>query len=387
MDFTLGIYRSLLSELQSRGYKFVSFKEYLNICNRGLDNNIIILRHDVDLLPQNALTMALMEYDLGIRGTYYFRIIPDSFNVGVIELIAELGHEVGYHYEDVDLVVKRQTANVKRETANGKRQVSEVIGDRLKVIGDRWQVEVGGRRSEVRGQKLDVRSQKFNGNVEETIPETRNKEPETSAQHPAPDLIDLAMESFVKNLEKMRKIADIKTICMHGSPLSKYDNRLLWTKYDYRDYGIIGEPYFDVDFSQVAYYTDTGRRWDGEAVSVRDKVTPVQRSLGVVGGDRLQVSGDRLQVKGDRSHRSINKPETTPSHLSPNTYHLTPDTCFPKFRTTSEMIKAIEEGRFPQKAMLTIHPQRWHDCPLLWVRELVWQNVKNMGKRLLVRLR
>ena len=84
---------------------------------------------------------------------------------------------------------------------------------------------------------------------------------------------------------------------MHGSPMSPYDNRLLWTKYDYRDYGIIGEPYFDVDFSEVAYYTDTGRRWDGDSVSVRDKM---------VLGDRSEVKGDMSQVKGDRSRRSIN---------------------------------------------------------------------------------
>ena len=42
--------------------------------------------------------------------------------------------------------------------------------------------------------------------------------------------------------------------------------------YDYRDYGIIAEPYFDVDFDEVFYLTDTGRRWDGDSVSVRDKV-------------------------------------------------------------------------------------------------------------------
>ena len=59
---------------------------------------------------------------------------------------------------------------------------------------------------------------------------------------------------------------------MHDSPLSKYDNRLLWKYYNYRDYGIIGEPYFDIDFNDVFYLTDTGRRWDGEKVSVRDKV-------------------------------------------------------------------------------------------------------------------
>jgi hypothetical protein len=46
----------------------------------------------------------------------------------------------------------------------------------------------------------------------------------------------------------------------------------LWKRYDYRELGIIGEPYLDVDFDEVFYLTDTGRRWDGEAVSVRDKV-------------------------------------------------------------------------------------------------------------------
>ncbi|MBC8179929.1 hypothetical protein H8E88_02285 [candidate division KSB1 bacterium] len=48
------------------------------------------------------------------------------------------------------------------------------------------------------------------------------------------------IEDFRSNLEMLRKLYPVKTICMHGSPLSKYDNRLLWEKYDYRDYGIIG---------------------------------------------------------------------------------------------------------------------------------------------------
>jgi hypothetical protein len=56
------------------------------------------------------------------------------------------------------------------------------------------------------------------------------------------------------------------------SPRSKYNNRDLWKRYDYRDFGIIGEPYFDVDFDKMFYLTDTGRRWDGWRVSVRDKV-------------------------------------------------------------------------------------------------------------------
>jgi len=46
----------------------------------------------------------------------------------------------------------------------------------------------------------------------------------------------------------------------------------LWKRYDYKGLGIIAEPYLDIDYNQVFYITDTGRRWDGDRVSVRDKV-------------------------------------------------------------------------------------------------------------------
>ena len=42
------------------------------------------------------------------------------------------------------------------------------------------------------------------------------------------------------------------------------------------DYGIIGEPYFDVTFDEVLYLTDTGRRWDGDAFNIRDKVETLE---------------------------------------------------------------------------------------------------------------
>jgi len=59
---------------------------------------------------------------------------------------------------------------------------------------------------------------------------------------------------------------------MHGSPLSKYDNRKLWEEYDYRDFGIVEESYFDMDFLDVLYLTDTGRSWNSENYNVIDRV-------------------------------------------------------------------------------------------------------------------
>jgi len=142
------------------------------------------LRHDVDARKFNSLRAAQIEAEMGIVGTFNFRIVTQSFDPDVIKQIADLGHEIGYHYEDFSIAK-----------------------------GD----------------------------------------------------YDQAIKSFEQNLAKLRHIVPVETICMHGSPLSKYDNRKLWEIYNYRRFGLIGEPYFDLDFSK--YYTlpipvavGTGRR-------------------------------------------------------------------------------------------------------------------------------
>jgi hypothetical protein len=143
-------------------------------------------------------------------------------------------------------------------------------------------------------------------------------------------IMEQALKNFALNLEEFRKVCPITTICMHGSPMSKYDSRDLWKNASYRDYGIIAEPYFDVDFDKVFYLTDTGRRWDGEKFSVRDKVK----------------SEFNLQ-----------------------------------FRTTDEIIAACRNNALPQQIMFTFHPQRWTNSPLLWIIEYISQRSKNLIKR------
>lgn len=57
------------------------------------------------------------------------------------------------------------------------------------------------------------------------------------------------------------------------------------------------------------------------------------------------------------------------------------------FNSTKDIIKAAKGGRLPDQIMITIHPQRWNDAFIPWMKELVWQNVKNQGKRVLLKLR
>lgn len=60
--------------------------------------------------------------------------------------------------------------------------------------------------------------------------------------------MEAAVGHFEKQLTHFRQFYPVRTVCMHGSPASRYDNRDLWKQYNYRDFGVIGEPYFDVDF-------------------------------------------------------------------------------------------------------------------------------------------
>lgn len=242
-DFTFDTYEELIRSVLRLEVPVKTFAEVME----DPSSDFIVFRHDVDLKPGNSLRIAQILNRLGVKGTFYFRIVPQSYHVKIIRSIADLGHEIGYHYEDLTLA---------------------------------------------------------KGNINQ------------------------AKELFEKHLSMLREHAQIETICMHGSPLSKHDNRDIWKTYDYKDYGLLGEPYHDIDFSKVLYLTDTGRRWDNKAVSVRDKV---------------------------------------PSDFGRS------------YSSTYDIIHKIDE--LPSKVMFTTHPQRWNNNMFLWTKELIFQSLKNKIKQ------
>jgi hypothetical protein len=66
MDFTLEIYKSLITAIQFQHYHFTRFEDILSNDNNLDKERKIILRHDIDLLPHNILTIAQVEHDLGL---------------------------------------------------------------------------------------------------------------------------------------------------------------------------------------------------------------------------------------------------------------------------------------------------------------------------------
>lgn len=99
-DFTLVKYKQLLEAFVGAGYKFAALEEMGQMSDgaRG-----IVLRHDVDLLAEQSLRTAEIENSMGLRASYYFRVVKESNRPEIIKQIVSLGHEIGYHYEDLTL--------------------------------------------------------------------------------------------------------------------------------------------------------------------------------------------------------------------------------------------------------------------------------------------
>ena len=252
-DFTLNKYSVLLTMLRNSGFGIFPIIDF--VCAQ--QNRSVAIRHDVDKNIDQSLKMAQLEADEDIYTTYFFRKHDIFCHSEKIRLISQLGHEIGYHYENL----------------------SHCNGDR-----------------------------------------------------------DAAFLDFKRTLQQLQQIAWVSGLAMHGSPLSAHNNRALWNHFSFFDLGPGYEVYSHINYTHVLYLTDTGRCWDGHNFSIRDKVS--------------STSLDAVQ------------------------------TC--NFHNTHQIIRAAASGLLPNKLLLNIHPQRWHNAPLPWLTELIMQNLKNQIKRMIV---
>ncbi len=96
-EFSQEKWKEIVSTAIKNGYPIYGVQSWI----RDNPSKGVLIRHDVDRRPHNALHMAKNEAELGVRTTYYFRVTKGSFDKDIIREIHELGHEIGYHYEDL----------------------------------------------------------------------------------------------------------------------------------------------------------------------------------------------------------------------------------------------------------------------------------------------
>lgn len=247
-DFTLAAYRDLAGEMMHSGLTILGVLDW----HRTRPTTGILLRHDVDRRPRNAVAMARLEASLGLRTSYYFRVIGESFDPEAIAEIRDLGHEIGYHYEDLALA--------------------------------------GGDVAKARGL-------------------------------------------FGRHLERLRQLAPIRTIAMHGSPLTRFNNLDMWRQRGFDEFGIEADAFLTIDYSDAYYLTDTGRGWNADAA---------------------------------------------------NFYDLPPVALVPpaEVRSTLDLRRWIARGN-PVRIAINAHPERWDEDPVDWTVQWGKDRAANVVKRLL----
>ncbi len=134
--------------------------------------------------------------------------------------------------------------------------------------------------------------------------------------------VDKALEIFNKEWMSFKQW-NSETACAHGNPLTKNNNLDIWKFYSFEEFGIIGEAYLSIDFNKYIYFSDVGRRWNSPLV--------------------------------DENKKKI------------------------KFKTVNQLANFLINNRQKNIYILT-HPSRWNDNYLWWLRELVFQFIKNIAK-------
>ena len=147
--------------------------------------------------------------------------------------------------------------------------------------------------------------------------------------------IELAIELFESELAEFRKRYQVKTVCAHGNPLTRYDNKDIWKRCKLSDFGLLGEPYLSLDYSKFAYFSDSGRTW------INSKAKKME------GKDYVFTSFDDIQP-----------------------------------RNTDELIKIVREGSLPNICIL-IHPERWSKDITSFISRWLLDFAFGSGKRVI----
>lgn len=246
LDFTLEKYEMIVRAALEAGYSMFPVSDWADLPQSQRLG--VMMRHDVDRRPQNALAMAQLEHSLGVRSTYYFRILPCAFVPQIITAIAGLGHEIGYHYEDWHLA--------KRDPAK-------------------------------------------------------------------------AIALFESHLARLRELAPVRSIAMHGSPLSRENNMNIWKHFPYAKSGV-NDAILSFDYSGYVFFTDSGRTFGPSSANLRDYL------------------GDAQTV--------------------------------PDVRTSDELAAWL--GKRPaERVQINVHPERWNPPGLAWARQWALDLAANTAKR------
>ena len=133
MEFTIKNYERLLALAKNR-FQFVNFYSDFDKSECQM-----ILRHDVDFSPYDALKIAELEAKLNIHSTFFFQVTSIYYSIleveikNIIRLISSLGHEIGLHF-DLSVYNEKSLSGIKNKFDFEKNILSEISNSQIKIF-------------------------------------------------------------------------------------------------------------------------------------------------------------------------------------------------------------------------------------------------------------
>ncbi|GAC1500723.1 MAG: hypothetical protein NVS2B14_13650 [Chamaesiphon sp.] len=129
--FSYAYYKYMLEQSIKANYVITSFEKYDSQYPKT-----IVLRHDVDYTMDGLIEFAKIETNLGCSATYLFRVHADEYNLfscsswKVIQQIKALGHEIGLHFEAMN-VGRALNIDPVKLLKREKNTIEAILGERV----------------------------------------------------------------------------------------------------------------------------------------------------------------------------------------------------------------------------------------------------------------
>ena len=133
MDFTIKSYKQLIRTLKNHKYNCIFYDEL------GSFETEIMIRHDIDFSLEKALEIAILEYELKVKSTFFLLIGSPFYNIHdkrskyIIKRIVSLGHKIGLHFDQTvyeDMSIESIMSNTLEEI----KILSIAVGSNINVV-------------------------------------------------------------------------------------------------------------------------------------------------------------------------------------------------------------------------------------------------------------
>jgi hypothetical protein len=124
-------YKKLLKSFLKIGYKSIKY-EKVNKVKKHL-----IIRHDVDFLPEDTLILSKIEKSLMLKSYYFFLVNTDFYNIqsdkcrNIINILQKNGHEIGLHF---DCKLYKEEKIIEKKAANECKFLESITGKKVNII-------------------------------------------------------------------------------------------------------------------------------------------------------------------------------------------------------------------------------------------------------------